>query len=107
MGRTVIAPQSVLLWLAGGLIGLNLIVSFLVVRSPFYTAFQKFAQCLVVWWVPLFGAIGVWAFLRAQYNWQKYDTRAYPEASQKMVAVEIGDAIRGGGGESGGHGGGD
>jgi hypothetical protein len=76
-----------------------------VIRSPFYTRFQKSAQVAIVWCVPLFGALGIWAFLRAQYNWQKYDTRAFPEGAQKGVAIEVQDAIHGlGGGEPGGSG---
>ena len=84
---------------AGALAVANLWVTVSVIRSPFYSGGQKFAQCLIVWLIPLFGAIGIWAFLRAQYNWQKYDTRAFPESSEKGVAVEVQDVIH----ESGGH----
>ena len=88
---------------AGALAIANIRVSVSVIRSPFYSIGQKLAQCLMVWLIPLFGAIGIWVFLRAQYNWQKFDTRAYPEGRKKMVAVEVQDAIH----ESGGHAGGD
>lgn len=88
---------------AGALTIANLWVSVSVIRSPFYSAGQKLAQCLIVWLIPLLGVIGIWAFLRAQYNWQKYNTRAYPERSEKGVAVAVQDAIH----ESGGHAGGD
>lgn len=80
----------------------NLWVSVSVIRSPFHSAGQKFAQCLIVWLIPLFGAVGIWVFLRSQYNGQKYDTRAYPESSEKMVAVEVQDAIHASGGHAGG-----
>lgn len=53
------------------------------------SAFQKLAQCSIVWLVPIIGAVGIWAFLRSQYNWNKFDTRAYPEHSEKMVLLEL------------------
>ncbi len=80
---------------------INLYVSILVIRSHFYSGTQKFAQCLIVWLIPIFGPAGIWSFLRAQYKWEKYNTRAYPERSEKMVAAEINNAINdnfGGGG---------
>ena len=88
---------------AGALTIANLWVSVSVIRSPFNSARQKLAQCLIVWLIPMLGAIGIWVFLRAQYNWQKYDTRAYPERSEKAVAVAVQDAIH----ESSGHADGD
>ena len=87
---------------AGALAIANLWVSVSVIRSPFYAAGQKLVQCLIVWLVPLLGAIGIWVFLRAQYNWQKYDTLAYPERSEKMVPLEIDHAIHDNFGD-GGH----
>lgn len=79
---------------SGGVLCLvNLYVSVLVIRSHFYSAKQKSAQCAIVWLVPIFGAIGIWSFLRAQYKWEKYNTRAYPERAQRMVAVEVSNAI--------------
>lgn len=80
---------------------INLIVSVSVVRSQFYSPAQKLAQCAIVWFVPLLGPVAIWSFLRAQYRWKMYDTRAFPERTEKMVAVEINDAIHdnlGGGG---------
>lgn len=72
---------------------INLIVSVSVIRSPFYSGTQKFAQCAIVWLVPLLGPVAIWSFLRAQHGWEKHDTRAYPEPTTKMVAVEINDAL--------------
>ncbi len=72
----------------------NLIVSVAVLRSPFYSKGQKIAQCVIVWSVPILGSVGIWSFLRAQYGWKKYDTRAYPERNEKMTAVEINDSIK-------------
>ncbi len=67
----------------------NIRVSALVIKCPMFSSFQKVAQCLIVWLVPLLGAVGIWAFVRSQYNWAKYDTRAFPEDSEKMVLVEL------------------
>jgi len=58
-------------------------------KCPMFSSFQKVAQCLIVWLAPLLGTVGIWAFLRSQYNWNKYDTRAFPEHSEKMVLVEL------------------
>ena len=100
-------PLSPVFWLACALGAANLVVSFMVIGSQFYSPVQKSAQCLIVWLVPILGAVGVWAFLRTQYNWKKYDTRAYPEPSQKMVVVDINNAIHDSFGDAGGDGGGD
>jgi len=99
--------MSIVFWLTFALGGANLVVSLMVVRSQVYSPFQKFAQCLIVWFVPILGTVGIWAFLRSQYNWKKYDTRAYPEPSQKMVAVEVNNAVHDSFGDAGGHGGDD
>jgi hypothetical protein len=79
----------------------NLAVSVALLRSRFYSRLQKLAQLAIIWFIPLFGAVGIWAFLRAQHNWEKFNTRAFPEGSQKGVAVEVQSAIHsslGGGG---------
>jgi hypothetical protein len=83
----------------------NLAVSVALLRCHFYTPLQKLAQSAIVWLVPILGAVGIWAFLRAQYKWEKYDTRAFPEGTQKGVAIEVSNAIHdsfGGGAEGGG-----
>lgn len=98
------ASLTPLLVLGCALCLINLYISILVIRSRFYSPAQKFAQCLIVWLVPVVGPVGIWSFLRAQYNWQKYDTRAYPEPAQKMVAVEINNAIHDSFPEGGGGG---
>lgn len=67
----------------------NVVVSARVVKCPMLSTFQKAAQCSIVWLVPIIGAVGIWAFLRSQYNWNKFDTRAYPEHSEKMVLLEL------------------
>jgi hypothetical protein len=101
------ASSLALLTLLAVLVLANLVVSFQVARSHFYSSTQKFAQCAIVWFIPVLGVVGIWAFLRAQYRWEKYDTRAYPEHSQKMVAVEISNAVLDSFGDGGAHGGGD
>lgn len=101
------APMKAVLVVAGVLCAANLTVSYLVIRSPFYSRGQKAAQCVIVWSLPILGPIGVWAFLRSQFGWAKYDTRAYREPSEKMIAVEVDDAISSGhshGTETDGHG---
>lgn len=67
----------------------NIRVSVLVINCSMFSSFQKVAQCSIVWLVPVIGAVGIWAFVRSQYNWTKYDTRAFPEDSEKMVLVEL------------------
>jgi hypothetical protein len=80
----------------------NIAVSIALVRCHFYTPRQKLAQSAMVWCIPILGATGIWAFLRAQYRWEKYDTRAFPEQSPKMVAVEVNNAIHDSFGRDGG-----
>ena len=96
----------------GALVLANLVSSFLVLRSRYYSPGQKLAQCAIVWAIPLAGAVGIWAFLRAQEHADVFDTRAYPEPSQRAMAAEIDNAIHdsfdaGGGGDGGGGGGGE
>jgi hypothetical protein len=67
----------------------NIRVSALVIKCPMFSLFQKVAQCLIVWLIPLLGAVGIWAFVRSQYNWAKFDTRVFREDSEKMVLVEL------------------
>lgn len=85
--------MNALLVFVGVSCAVNLIVSIAVLRSPFYSTAQKFAQCGIVWLVPILGSVGIWSFLRAQHGWKSYDTRAYPERDEKMTALEIGDSI--------------
>jgi uncharacterized membrane protein len=82
--------------LLGLILAGNIVVSMRVLRSRFYSMAQKSAQCGLVWFIPILGAIGVWAFLKSQYGWEKYDTRAYPEPSEKMVVTELDASSHGG-----------
>lgn len=80
----------------------NCAVSVALVRCHFYSRLQKLAQLAIIWCIPVLGAVGIWAFLRAQYKWEKFDTRAFPEPSEKAVAVEVQNAIHNGLGGGGG-----
>lgn len=74
-------------------------------RSLYYSVRQKLAQCMIIWLLPVIGATVIWAFLRAQGHAEIFDTRAFPEPSEKAVAVEVQNAIHdsfGGVGEGGG-----
>src|SRR5664279_643222 len=94
-------------FLIGVIVVANVTVCVMVVCSGFYSLGQKLAQCALVWLVPIFGALGVGAFWRSQYKWGKYDTRAYPERSEKMINAEIGNEIHDHLGHTAGHSGGD
>jgi len=85
-----LSPFSIISLAAiGAIVVANIRVSALVIKCPMFSSSQKVAQCLIVWLVPLLGVVGIWAFVRSQYNWGKYDTRAFPEDSEKMVLVEL------------------
>lgn len=84
------SPLSIISLGATGAIAVaNIRVSALVIKCPMFSSFQKVTQCLIVWLVPLLGAVGIWAFVRSQYNWAKCDTRAFPEDSEKMLLAEL------------------
>src|SRR5262245_42929948 len=81
----------------------NIAVSVALVRCHFYSVAQKLAQTAIIWCVPLFGAVGVWAFLRAQYNWEKFDTRHFPKGTEKGRGIAVQNAVHESfGGEGGG-----
>lgn len=99
--------ELVVLVLAGGLALANLVVSVMLIRARYYTPLQKLVQCIAIWAIPLIGPTVVYAFLRTQEHAEIFDTRAYPEPSEKMVTATIGSAINDGFGDSvGGDGGG-
>lgn len=76
-------------------------VSLLVARSTLYSPAQKLGQCLIVWLFPVLGPAGIWAFLRSQRRWERYDTRAYPEHSEEMTEIDPDDAGQVGSGDGG------
>lgn len=92
----MISPNSALVSLLALLLVGNLVVSILVLRSRYYSAGQKFIQCGIVWLIPIIGSIGIWAFLRSQRGWERYDTRTYPDPSEKMVLTEFDSSSHGG-----------
>jgi hypothetical protein len=102
------AADEVVFWaIVGALFSANALASVLVIRSRYYLWPQKLMQCAVVWAIPLLGPIAIWAFLRNQEQADIFDTRAYPEPSEKMVAAEIQNTINdnvgsGAGGAEGG-----
>jgi hypothetical protein len=72
------------IWLIGAaLVAANLCVSIFVVRSAFYSPLQKLGQCAIVWFLPVVGCVGVGVFLYSQRDNPIFDTRAYPERSEK------------------------
>jgi hypothetical protein len=98
-----LSPLSIIsLGAIGAIAVTNIRVSALVIKCPMFSSFQKVAQCLIVWLVPLLGAVGIWAFIRSQYYWAKYDTGAFPEDSEKMVLVELDKSEQGVAGETNG-----
>lgn len=77
------------------LIVANLVVSVAVARTHYYDRRQKFVQVLLVWLLPLIGAVGVGVFLYSQRDTTMFDTRAYPEPSEKAVAHTVHESIQG------------
>jgi hypothetical protein len=61
----------------------NICVSVAVFRSDYYGAGQKSLQALLIWLLPVLGAAAVGVFLYSQRDSPKFDTRAYPERSEK------------------------
>jgi len=78
----------------------NCIVSVYVIRSPYHSALQKTAQCLIVWVLPLLGSIFVWNFLRTQGNLAaKKDGQSIVGGYDNAIVVTDGshDGLGGGG----------
>jgi hypothetical protein len=79
--------QLILFFLLGLICFSNLLVSFFVARSSFYSTGQKVAQCLIIWFIPIFGAAGIGIFLSVQSNSGRYDPNASPDYSEKMSTL--------------------
>ena len=79
----------------GALFIANLGVSVAVWRANYFNSRQKFAQIGVVWLLPLLGAILIGVFLYSQRDNPAFDTRTFPETSQKAVAFTIGESLQG------------
>jgi ABC-type transport system involved in multi-copper enzyme maturation permease subunit len=81
--------------LLGTLLVANVVVSIAIAGAVYYSPQQKIAQILLIWFVPLIGAIGVGVFLYSQRDNEMYDTRAYPEPSEKAIAYTIHESVQG------------
>jgi len=89
----------------GALILMNSITSIAVLRTPFYSGFQKVVQCLIVWLLPLFGAVFVWNFLRSQrVSPQRREGAAFEAGYDNTIVVTDGSQHgHGAGGHGGSH----
>ncbi len=74
---------------------LDCVVSVAVVRSQYYSTMQKAAQVVLVWLLPIVGAIVVGVFLYSQRDNPIFDTRAYPEPEEKAVSYVVYESIQG------------
>lgn len=65
--------------LAGLLLAMNLYISFLVRRSDFYEPSQKYAQYVLIWLLPVIGALACYLFVQptlGKSNQSAYDEEA-------------------------------
>jgi hypothetical protein len=67
----------------------NVAVTVAVTKSVFYSGRQKLFQSCIVWLAPFVGALGVGMFLYSQRDNPTFDTRAYPERSEKASLISI------------------
>lgn len=77
-----------------GLIAANTVVSMAVARSVYYSSGQKTIQIAIFWLLPAVGAALIGVFLYSQRDNPIHDTRAYPENSEKAVAIEFFNEVR-------------
>ncbi len=47
---------------------LNIYVTFRVWRKHEFNRFQKIGQNIIIWLIPILGAIGIWAFIHSDEN---------------------------------------
>ena len=81
------AGSTVAIVILCGLLLANIASSIAVARAPYFSMRQKVAQCLLVWIVPVVGAITVGVFLYSQRDNTTFDSRAFPERSEKAVGL--------------------
>jgi hypothetical protein len=67
------------------IVAANVAVSVAVARSGYYSRAQKMGQIAIVWLLPFVGALAVGVFLYSQRDNPMFNTRAYPEPSEKAV----------------------
>lgn len=79
---------------------INAAVTVAVARSGYYERRQLLAQAAIVWLIPVIGALIVGVFLRTQRESSVFDTRAYPEPSEKAVILELDSTSHGEGSEN-------
>jgi hypothetical protein len=91
MNAAIVVPVSLLIGLAAA----NVVVSVALMRTHYYSPAQKLVQILLVWLVPVVGAIGIGVFLYSQRDNTKFDTRAYPEHAERAVSYTIHESIQG------------
>jgi len=79
----------------GALLIANLGVSIAIGRSGYFASNQKVAQIVVVWLLPLIGAVLVGVFLYSQRDNPRFDTRTFPETSEKAIAATVSESLQG------------
>lgn len=61
---------------------LNMLVSVFIGRRHDLERFQKFAQIIIVWLIPVVAAIGLWAFYKSQDDEVKPDSNNFGGGAQ-------------------------
>ena len=77
------------------LLAADIWVTIAVSRSVYYSRRQKNVQTCIVWLVPLAGALLVGVFLYSQRDNPLFDTRTYPEPSEKATPITIEASLHG------------
>jgi NADH:ubiquinone oxidoreductase subunit 6 (subunit J) len=78
--------QSVFIAAVVVLFAFNLTVTVQVFRADFLAAKQKIAQGLVIWLVPIFGAIAISMFLKSNRETAPADSRHAPDKNDYPAA---------------------
>lgn len=82
--------NSVILIALIALAAVNAAVSIAIIRSGYYERRQLIAQVAIIWLIPMMGAVLVGIFLRVQRETSTFDTRAFPERSEKALLTDLG-----------------
>jgi cytochrome c-type biogenesis protein CcmH/NrfF len=91
----MVTPSDISITLLAALVVANLGVSVAVIRARYYSPPQKLAQVLLLWLAPVVGAIGIGVLLYSQRDNTKFDTRSYPDPSEKAETYTIHESIQG------------
>jgi len=89
------AYEVVAILLLVSVLAADIWVTIAVSRSVYYSRRQKRIQVCIVWLVPLAGALLVGVFLYSQRDNPVFDTRAYPEPSEKATPITIEASLHG------------